>query len=98
MKIAIEAEKDSLQINRYLERKRISQAIKIICDPWKLNQIYRDLIREPERETLYDVGKIEELYYGTIIQYSDQYKWKLEDRNPPPKKTWMYETFPNGTE
>ena len=85
MKNAISEEKDTLERDRYIPKQRSSQTIKIICDPSKMNLIYRDLVREPTQEALLDMGRQEELYYGTIIQYLNQYLWKLEDF-PPGKK------------
>ena len=96
MKIAISEEKDALSRNRYAEKHRISQTIKIICDQNNMDQIYRDLLREPTQEKLYVLGDMEVLYYGAILRYPTRYFWKLEDHLP--EKTWMCGACSKGTE
>ena len=59
MKNAISEEKDTLERNRYTEKHRSSQTIKIICDTSKMNLIYRDLVSVPTQESLYDMGRQE---------------------------------------
>ena len=44
--------------------------------------IYRDLVRVRTQEALYGMGRQEEVYYGTIAQYTNRYLWKLEDCLP----------------
>ena len=55
MKNSIAEGKDTLDRNRYIEKKRSSQTIKIICDPGKLKLVFNDLAREPTQEVLYDM-------------------------------------------
>ena len=68
MENAIEEEQDALERNRYTEKHRSSQTIKIIRDPIKMNLTYRDLVRGPIQESLYDMGRQEEVYYGTFVR------------------------------
>ena len=89
MKNSIAEGKDTLDRNRYIEKKRSSQTIKIICDPAILKKIFNDLAQESAKEVLFDMYRHEETYYGTIIQYMNQYMWKLEDIQPMEDgKTW----------
>ena len=81
-KNAIAGEKGTLERNRYIEKQRIVQTIKIICDSPKMSLIYRDIVRGSTQETLYDMGRSEEMYYGTIAQYMGRYLWEFEDFLP----------------
>ena len=56
MKNAVADERDVLERNRYIEKQRRSQTIKIIGDPGKMNTIYRDILSETTHELLYDMG------------------------------------------
>ena len=47
-----------------------------------MNQIYRGILRETTQEVLYEMGRANEMYYGTAIQYMGRYLWKLEDYMP----------------
>ena len=44
------------------------------------------------QETLYDMGRSEEIYYGTITLYLNRYLWKLEDCIPE-KDTGVWNMF-----
>ena len=50
MRNAIDEGKDALERNRYVGKQRSAQTIKIICDPDKMNHIYRDIPRETTQE------------------------------------------------
>ena len=82
LKNAIAEGKDTLDRNRYIEKQRSSRTIKIIRDPVILRKISNDLVRGSAQEVLFDMCLREETYYGTIIQYLNQYMWKLEDSLP----------------
>ena len=79
MKCGISELKGGLERNRYVEKQRISQTFKIICDPGKMNKIFQDIVSETTRKTIYGMG---EIYYGEIAQYVNIYIWKIEDRIP----------------
>ena len=72
MKNAIAEGKDTIERNRYIEKQRSSQTIKIICDPAILKKIFNDLAHESAKDVLFDMYRHEGTYYGTIIQYLDQ--------------------------
>ena len=55
---AIAERKDAIERNRYVEKQRRLQTIKIICDPEKMNHIYRDIVWETTKESLYDMGRM----------------------------------------
>ena len=76
MKNAIAEERDILERNRYIEKLRSAQTIKIIGDPGKLDTIYREMLIETTHETLADMGRFEDMYFGAIIQYIHRYLWK----------------------
>ena len=82
MRNAIDEGKDALERNRYVGKQRSAQTIKIICDPDKMNHIYRDIPRETTQGVLYEMGRAGEMYYGAAIQYLNRYLWKLEDDLP----------------
>ena len=82
MKNSIGEGKDALERNRYIEKQRSSQTIMIIGDPRKMNQIYRDILRDATQELLYEMGREDEMYYGTAIHHLGRYIWKLADYLP----------------
>ena len=47
-----------------------------------MNTIYRDILSETPREVLSDMGRYEEMYYGSATQYINRYLWKLADYMP----------------
>ena len=57
----------------YVGRQTSSQTVKIIGDPDKMNQIYRDILSETTQDVLYKMKRNEEMYYGTAIQYLGRY-------------------------
>ena len=82
MQNAIDEVKDALEGNMYIGKQRSSQTIKIIGDPGKMNQIYRDMLRETTQDVLSEMKRNGEMYHGAAIQYMGRYLWKLEDRTP----------------
>ena len=88
MQNAIAEERDALERNRYIAKRRSSQTIKIIGGPGEMNTIYRDLLSETTHEVLSDMGRYEEMYYGAVIQYMGRYIWKLVDYLPEKDKIW----------
>ena len=87
MKNAIAECRDTLERNRYIEKQRSSQVIKIIGEPGELNLIYRDMITEMTQSVLSDLGKQEEMYYGIAIQYINRFLWRITDHLPSDDRT-----------
>ena len=63
MKNAIAEERGELEMNRYIEKQRSAQTIKIIGDPDKLNTIYREMLSGATHETLEDMERYEDMYF-----------------------------------
>ena len=83
MKNALAEQRDILERNRYVEKIRSAQTIKIICDPEELNRIYGELYDEEiTHRTLEIMGSDEDAYYGTVIQYINQYLYSITEVIP----------------
>ena len=83
MKNALAAERDILERNRYIEKIRSAQTIKIICDPEELNALYGQMFQnELTHRVLEEMGSDEDAYYGTIIQYINQYLYNVTEVIP----------------
>ena len=95
-KNAISEERDTLGRNRYIEKQRSAQTIKIIGSPNKLNTIYREMLSETTHEVITDMERYEGMYFGSVIQYIGRYLWKIVDFLPEKhKQIWdMYQGRP----
>ena len=90
MKNALAAERDVLERDRYVEKIRSAQTIKIICEPDDLNTLYRQLYKkELTVRALEEIGNDEDAYYGTITQYINQYLLNVTEVIPEDdEKVW----------
>ena len=62
MRNSIAEGKGSFERNRYIGKQRISQTLKIIGNPAKLNTIYRDILTESTKDVLYEMKRNEDMY------------------------------------
>ena len=90
MKNALSEQRDILERDRYVEKIRSAQAIKIICEPEELNKIYGTLFdEEVTHRALELMGSEEDAYLGTVIQYINQYLYHLAEVPPRKRRGYM---------
>ena len=89
---AVAEERDTLERNRYIEKIRSAQKVEIIGCPIKMGDIYRDLLSETTHEVLSDMGRRDEMYFGTAIQYIKRFLWRLVGYLPE-KDTQVWDMF-----
>ena len=83
MKNALSAERDILEMDRYVEKIRSAQTIKIICGTGDLNTLYGQLYdKELTHRALEEMGNDEDTYYGTVAQYINQYLYNITEVTP----------------
>ena len=82
MKNALAEERYILERNRYIEKVRSAQTIKIIVGPGQLEKQFKENIKETTYEALSELKKWDELYIGIIIRHIDQYIWRILDVLP----------------
>ena len=77
MKNALAEERDVHGRNRYIEKVRSAQTIKIIADPDQLGKQYREFIKETTYDAMTDLKKWGEIYLGIPIHHINQYLWGI---------------------
>ena len=82
MENALAEQGDVLERERYVEKVRSAQTIKIICDPGTLDKMYKEQLAETTFIALEDLRRWEDMIYGTTIQYIDQYLYSITDAIP----------------
>ena len=82
MKNALEEQRDVLERERYIAKVRSAQTIKIICDPGTIGKMYKEQLGETTFVALADLRRWEDMIYGTIIEYVDQYLYSITDVLP----------------
>ena len=83
MENALSEQRDILERDRYVEKIRSAQTIKIICEPEELNRIYGELFdEEVTHRALEMMGSDEDTYLGTVTQYINQYLYHLTEVIP----------------
>ena len=95
---ALAEERDVLERNRYIEKVRSAQTIKIIGDPDRLDRLYKKLFEEETYAALADLRRWEAMYFGTAIQYINQYLYSVIDHIPQDdEEVWkMFRKHPQG--
>ena len=81
---------------RYVEKIRSAQTIKIICDPGMLDKMYREQQEETTFIAMAYLRSWEDMCYGTIIQYINQYLYSLTEATPrKDEEVWeMFQKHP----
>ena len=82
MKNALAEQRDILERGRYVEKIRSAQTIKIICEPEVLDKMFQEQRKETTHRALEDLRSWEDMYYGTAIQYINQYLYSLTEAIP----------------
>ena len=79
---ALADERDVLERNRYIEKVRSAQTSKIIGDPDRIDRMYKKLLEANTYAALSDLRRWEDMYFGTVIQYINQYLYSIVDAIP----------------